>query len=353
MSENNLSRYKFDAPYSKGNWNIFKRATLSNLVLSDCNSSITGKCETANTLEECLELSEKSGSKAGYFIKTPDNKNICVPLVHRGEHIHGPVYRIRNKNIYPILKNMDSYVFTNKIYRFPPDLPNVLFYTDYLTITNTQTKKSIGSVENDLKETVVLGEPINLQFLPSELTRTGVDGYITIKCGDPIVINIPETSFIMRVRDNNLYWAMEASRINVTASSFNIFAIGKNKGDLLSYSDTFYFVFENLPVIIGEDGSFSVLNKNVADVIDDNTYNMKFTITPKVQVYYCDNGKCKGVSLSETERNGTTASYRGNEVHRSASCWNMCKGRFNIGLIILSVILILVVMLILIRRIRI
>jgi hypothetical protein len=320
-----MLKYKFGDPNVSNNWYIFPETTLDNLRMDDCPSSVTGKCENTKTVQECIKICEDNQPCfAGYFIETPDKDNICVPIrkIAGGPSI-GPYYRLRNKNIYPELKNMKSYVFTNKTsYKFPPDHANNIFYTDRFTLTNIASQKSIGTEKGGtvIPSNILTDNPVFLQFLPQEILRNYISQYLIIKNGDEIIINIPNTSYVLENDGRNINWMMKLVSPKSTTALLRIFSTDKTKkiGDLLNYTDTLYFT----------DGSQTLAYNN-----DDKTLKleyqtdqtaMAFKITPKIQGYYCDKNECKSILLEDTEMDQERARYKGSVVYRQPNCWEKC-----------------------------
>ena len=189
-----MSEYKFSKPYNYKNWNLFGNAIFSDVIFNDCVSSITGKCEKVKNIDECLNICDKNQKCSfGYYINTPDDKNICVPLNSKyHEKSIGPYYKLRNKNIFPILKDINTFVFTKSDITYPPNFVNTIFYTDTLILENIFSKNSIGISENNtlVSENVLSSFPAYIQFLPKEILKSLSLKYVSVKNGDEVVINI-------------------------------------------------------------------------------------------------------------------------------------------------------------------
>ena len=341
--------------YVHNNWYIFPDTTLDNLRLDDCISSVTGKCENTKTIEECIKICEDNQPCfAGYFIETPDKHNICVPIrkIPGGPSI-GPYYRLRNKNIYPELKNMKSSVFANKTsYKYPPDHGNNIFYTDRFVLTNLASQKSLGTEKDGtlVSNNILSDNPIFLQFLPQEILRTYISQYLIVKNGDEVVINIPNTAYVLENDGQNINWEMKLVSPKSTTASLRIFSTDKNKkiGDLLNYADTLYFTDGSQPLIYDKDtNTLKIQYVNIDSTNQANTY---FKITPKIQGYYCDGNQCKSVMLEDTEMNEEKSRYKDAIVHRNPNCWETCKKSSSKSFWLLAIVLIGILVIIIFHK---
>lgn len=343
----------FGKSYTYKDWYIFPDTTLDNLIVDDCQSSVTGTCENTKTVEECIQICrDNQPCFAGYFIQTPDNKNICVPIKKiSNSRVEGPYYRLRNKNIYPELKNMKSYVFTNKMYDYPPDHANNIFYTDKFVLTNLVSQKSFGlSEDNKISNVVTLTtKPINIQFLPKNIFRTYLSQYIIVKNGDEVIINIPNSAYILKDNTENISWALILASLEGSNNTFRVFSTDKNKkiGDFLNYQDTLYFTSQgNLVIYDAEMETIITTPTSIENEISKNN-NMYFKIIPKIHAYYCD-GECKKVMLENTEMSQEKAKYKGVRVFRSPFCWGQCNSPgktslwiwFLVGICIICIVII-------------
>jgi hypothetical protein len=343
-----MSNYKFGHPYVYDDWYIFPGTTLDNIKLDDCPSSVTGTCEDTKTVEDCIKLcQDNQPCFAGYFIETPDKHNICVPIrkIYRGPSI-GPYYRLRNKNIYPELKNMKSYVFTNKTsYKYPPDHGNSIFYTDKFVLTNLASQKSIGTEENGniVPTDILTSYPVFLQFLPQEILRSYVSQYLVVKNGDEVVVNIPNTAYILENDGKNINWVMKLVSLGGPNTALHVFSTDKNKkiGDFLNYSDTLYFTNGSQPLVY--DSELNILKIDSANIDNVDPANTYFKITPKIQGYYCEENQCKQVMLENTEMDQEKSRYKGVTVNRNPNCWGACNKVGSKSLWILYLVLFLVI----------
>ena len=342
-----MSEYKFSFPkiYNK-NWYIFKDAIFSNLETSGCIDSIDGICHNTKNVNECIKLCEDDKNcNQGYFIETPDKNNYCVPLRKYDYKEISPYYKLRNKNIYPVMKNMKVNTFVKTIFPYPPNLPNVMFYGDYFFIKSVETKKFIGMNDNNnLTHKLLFTEnnPVNLQFLPSIVSKNYAENYIPLRNQDEIFINVPYTSFMLNSDLNsNILWNVSG---NIEKNYFKINTIINFESDLLNYSQHVYFTFNNLLLTYDEKTNSLNLENINTEKASQNKKNFLFELIPQVQVNYCENNKCKKVNLQDTERNGINATFKGYKVQRNPECWNNCeKSNFSQLYIVIIIIIIIII----------
>lgn len=312
-----MSEYKFPKPYILNNWYIFPDSTLEDLSINDCVNSTSGKCEKTDTLEECLNLCHKDDNCiSGYFIETPDRQNICVPLYNVSQDYETYVklvHNIRNKNIFPILKNMKTYVFTSTEYNYPPDNINNILYIDNVSIKNVKAKKSIGLNPTNNSE-VMLNDPVYVRILPWETEKNP----LMIRNGDTVIIVIPNSAYVLRVSDNTLNWTTSILSNNTDDTKLRIISMDKNKkiGDFLTYKDTIYFTHKNNAIAYDNDSQSLVIQSMSIENLISSNKNIEFKLTPKVVGYYCKEKTCTPIEL-DTERDVT--------VYRSPECWNLCE----------------------------
>lgn len=350
-----MSVYKLPKPWVYNDkWFIFPNTTLSNLNLNDCNDTVDGICRHTNNMDECISICENDPEKlcdGGYFIKTPDKRNFCVPLRNYQDGDTNPYYRLRNDSYYPQLRNVDSTFFISKQYSYPPDRANTLFFNDHFILRSVGTGKWLGvEDENTTSETVIFTKktPLHVQLLPIKITRSYVENYVSVKNGYHVAINIPHTAFILRKTElgNEVKWLMRASTVNVPNNTFQIYSYNPNKkdNDVLDYSEKFYFTYFGGVMHYSEESKrLEITNKNLKDALLDDLHVL-FELIPKVEVHYCDDKKCRSIDLSLTQRKGVKARYKGSMVSRSPECWSMCGSNSNgWSVVIITVILLLVV----------
>ena len=250
MTDNSLSDIK--KPYLKdGKWLIFEDSVFENLETSDCNDTMSGQCYEDKTFEQCVDMCQKNTHcNFGYYISDLKIPNICVPL-HKHSIYTNPVYRLRNKDIYPELKNARIKTFIDQTkYPFPPKEGNNIFFMDNFEIQNVETGYWLNEspIKTNSKDVIFSEKKDNDISLYVQTIRIpgGLSAsvqYITLKYGELIAFNIPTTSFILRQSINNpskLEWFDRIGNIQ-EHSSFEIHPImpGKKIGDNILYSDIF------------------------------------------------------------------------------------------------------------------
>jgi len=276
------------------NWKIFPDAISGFINMSDCDDTINGICLTNKTFKECMDISENSG----YYLTLDNGNTICVPL--SSPPYLNPVYKIQSKDDFKELKNVKVDFFINTdIYKFPPDLANVVFYRDIFSVI---TEKNKGDKD--------------IQFIHSIDTAGEASKFIPVKYGDILLLSIYGTSLFASIdKNNNLIWDATNN------TTFKI--IGKKTGEFLTYSDT-----------------FSLETQNV------NKYTIEnITLESKMVGYYCENNKCKSINIKDMEKRGNGGRYKGLIISRHEKCWLTCNKSSKIKtftvLIILSIIIII------------
>jgi hypothetical protein len=210
-----------------------------------------------------------------------------------------------------------------------------VFYQDPFKLENVKTglrlevpdDKSLDIERSQFSK----DEGMNLQILPMRNTMYTNQVYIPVRHVEPIIINIPGTSLIMRKNNNNtgVGWV---ARLTTVAASQNAFKIypkvwKKIRKDflILNYDEEVYITYQDL-YIVELDENYNTLRAvytSVENAIADGA-NIFFKLIPNIQVYYCDDGDCKTIPLEKTVMNDLKASYKGNAVSRNPMCWNGC-----------------------------
>lgn len=317
---------------SEKKWTVIPNKILSHLEFSDCDDTIDGICHSTGSLQECIDLckNDKTGTcKTGYFIKMNNRQNICAPLREYETNQSSPYYRLRDKSYYPVLKDSQTFVFSNHDY--PPRLPNALFFLDHFLIQNKNTGSYIGINQTTSSLEFTTTSPAHFRFLQKDIQQSDVENYVYIRNGSDIVINVPKTSFVFNknvssvTSSENINLKMGLSFSNTDENTFQIFCLENNKNDILNYDNQFYFMSnEELVVFDSENNVLKTINSTLENALKNNE-NILFKLIPKIEVYYCDDNKtCNSVSLENTKTSGNLAYYKGKEVYRSSSCWNLC-----------------------------
>jgi hypothetical protein len=342
-------------------WRVFPDSMFSNVESVGCNDSIEGKCYANKTFNQCIKLCDESPiCSYGYYISNiqSKNKNLCVPLSDKKSKIN-PVYRLRNKDIYPEMKNLTTKVFIDKKHPFPPVDSNTVFFMDNFNIKNIETgmfleTSPMSSTGEEVKFDKNGDLIVQVLQVPSNLS-TGVR-YNTVKYGDPLVFNIPNTTLIMKNDEDSgqMKWTHKSSDISEDVS-YKIYPIMPNKkiGDIVSFSDIFS-IRTNVSILgINSISSIEKLYYSNYQQAIEKKENVMFSFIPKMKGWYCDNNdnKCKEIPLDKTTLNTKGIStYNGFEVSRNPVCWNMCDGVVSndnkIGILWIIIPILLVIILI-------
>lgn len=263
----------------------------------DCSNTVDGVCHNTKTLKECIQLcSANPDCKNGYFIKRKNGGNECAPLYRQDS-----VYYLMRKQ--PETLSQKSFVFSSKKDPFPPPTSNRMYFGDNLMLDKNGKRLSISDDEKALLQT----QGVIVHFLSSRK-------FMALKSGDDVVINIPNTAYMLSKdpNSNNMIWIKSS-----TVRGIKVYGVNTNVGDILNYTDSLFFRYENAPISF--DGNLTILPLGSDDVV--------IKAIPKVKVYYCEFGRCKSVSLEDTEMKGEDAFYKGERVYRSPNCWDKCLNR--------------------------
>jgi len=314
-----MSVYKIDKPHIYNDkWYIFPNTTLTNIDMADCNDTIDGICKHTDTIEECIQLCENDVNKrckSGYFLETPDNKNICVPLTSYPIGKAYPYYRWRHKDFYPEFKNIKSTSFILTSIPYPSNVANSIFYHDSMKMRNVETGLYINK---DSKGNAIFTKQNNfpVKFLPLEITRSLLEKYIQVKNGDNIVINIPQTAYVLRQEG---VWLLNETVVKNPSNTFMIHAIDNNViGRDLNYTEKFYFMAGDRFLNYNQE-------LNQLELVPTRLKSSIFEFIPQVEVYYCDGSECKSMELADANVDGSSASYKGQIVERNPACFGMCS----------------------------
>ena len=333
-----MDNFNLTTPVLKDNkWLIFPDTIFDRLEVMDCNDSIDGTCHTDKNFDQCIKTCENNPHcGAGYFISGKQiDDDICVPLRTSIYRDINPIYRLRNQNMYPELKNLDVKTFVDEtIFRFPPAEANNVFFMDHLLIKNIE--------DNSLLETSPLSYPFNyakftsngslqVQLLPIKSNVTMGTHYRYVNYGEPFVINIPGTTLILRESKdaNRMIWVPKRDAIT-SSDAFYIYPIMSDKklGDPVLYSDNFSIKYEKIDTLsVSKTTHFVTIYYNTYEEAKDRDYNVTFTFIPKMKGYYCnENSECTEMKLEDLEIDDESVGrYEGLHVGRNPGCWGVCK----------------------------
>lgn len=351
-----MSEFKISKPWVyEDNWLIFPDTVFSEMDLTDCNDTVKGICTTGQTFDQCIKSCASSGDEcgAGYFIEHEDG-NICVPI-HTGIHkFLNPAFRLRNKSIYPVMKNMNVKTFIDRsIFDFPPNIPNATFYQDPFFLQNVESKTSVELPETnqlDITRIEFSNKNVNIQLLPIKNTMYTNQVYIPVRHADTVIINIPGTSLIMRknLNDDFIGWVPRLSAVEESQNTFKIHSVQNN--EILNYNEDIYLTYQDLYIVEydAEANAIKTVYSSYSDA-KANGLNITFRLKPNIMVYYCKDSKCNTVQLKDTDAKNLEARYDGQMVSRNPACWGMCDKKPNRAIWILLLIVVIVGIIVLVK----
>jgi hypothetical protein len=331
-------------PYKYKDWLIWKNTAFDNMEYNsvDCSDAAEGVCLENLSLQDCIDNS--SNVDIGYYIDFKNGKSICVPLKTDLYPSLNFIYKLRNQSVHPKLNNVSISTFLNKkVYSFPPEYPNVIFYFDIIQLKNVETG-SLFNTTNINNNYIEFNKDtgINLQFVPSLSSASELIKYKAIRYGDNFNIVLPGTSLILskNIDNDNFVWK-ESSTIN-QKSTFQIVPLDYNsiynkklENKNVNYGDEFTIIYllidivtlNKYNILTGEYGSI----KQIVERGNTNIYNT-FTCISKMIGYYCENDKCNPVKIQDAkilnipdELGRNEAIYKNATVDRNENCWGACK----------------------------
>ena len=343
-------------------WLIWPKTVLSFMNNADCDDTINGICLKNKTVTECV--SECKGEcGAGYHVQFENGNTICVPIRTAIHPYLNPVYRLQNQNMYPQLKNVQVSTFVNREkFPFPPNWANAVFYHDILNLQDVKTKLTLsdknGKIQN--KDLLYMNSKraLNIELIPAQISTPQIVEYVPVRYGDLIRISIPATSLLATVDTfglHNIHWEIN-SGISINPDiAFKIVPVtqGRQIGDIISYSDHFKILYQDTTLVMMHDKTKQLHLKFNTNQNEDN--DAVFTFISKMTGYYCKNGNCEKVPISDIETDYLTGTYKGAAVSRNPHCWGFCdfsvddsldfqpyekQGGFSYKMIILSIVII-------------
>ena len=222
------------------------------------------------------------------------------------------------------------------IFKFPPNIPNATFYQDPFFLENVETGMSatippkdeidIWKIKfNDKKDYV------NIQLLPVRNTMYTDQVYIPVRHTEPVIINIPGTSLVMRKDSDSDYlgWVPRLSSIEENQNTFKIHPIKSKKGiELVNYDEDVYITYQDIYIVeYVEEYNIVKVVYTTYEKAKSEGRNVTFRLRPNIQSYYCKDFECHPIELKDVKMNGLEASYKGNNVTRNPQCWGMCNYR--------------------------
>lgn len=324
-----------EKPLKYKNWLIWKNTVLTSLDLSDCNDAVKGVCLKNKSIYECMDECDEKKCGVGTYIETMDGKTICIPVYTEITKKLNPILRLRTKNIYDLknVKNIFTYINAN-IYPFPPDIANIVYYNDILTIVQSSTNNSIGTRTSDFKENSLIffekNFDINIQINNKEKNFQLSDYNLPVIYGDNIIFSIPATNLKI-MSDNNFQDNLVLkSALNLISEplivNFSLYPLNNNKkiGDIVTYDDKFNIRYDNGIVKIKENTNNLILAYKAVDSVfnDDKAI---FNFVSKMNGYYCENNICKSVPIKDITPNGYGGKYKNKTVFINQACSGICN----------------------------
>ena len=318
-------------------WLIFPDTILSDIKTVDCNDTIEGKCYENTSFDECIKMCDKSPHcDFGYYIRGPGKRHICVPLLDLGPQ-NNPIYRLRNKEIYPELRNIHTKTFFNKtVYPFPPEQANNLFFMDNFNVQNIETGFWLDRSPLSTKGKKIffnrekVDEPLTVQLIQIPPNLSAGVQYVRVVYGEDVAINIPTTTLIFRESQtdrNELEWVARAANLTKD-SAFQLIPIdGKKKGDNVLFSDKFAIKKNDSFLGVNEHDTLVKLYYSTYEEAKQRGHNVTFHFVPQMEGYYCNNdGQCTQISLTDMKVNDKgIGEIDGLSIGRNPGCWGVCK----------------------------
>lgn len=316
---------KSDSPNERRSWLIFQKATVSNLEVFNCTSTVDGRCTYGMTLQECIDSAD-STSGMGYFVKPSSGKSICA---HIDTSIHPRIdYTkvLRNQSLYPALNSTESTVFLDAgKYKFPPEQANIVFYRDIMNLYSVNTDLLLGGDKYKTDNLEPIGFDSTANGLNIMLTyekqiplQAGV--FIPVQYGDKFNIRIPSTSLVLQkdVDSDIFVWTPFISTSSSVAHNLFTFKIpkGKKKGDNVVYGDQFELVY-GVNTISNDEHMNMAINNFPSD-------SHLFEFVSKMIGFYCEDGSCKEIPINKIKKKGESGSYKGKNITRNRGCYGLC-----------------------------
>jgi hypothetical protein len=326
-------KYILNKPWKyKKNWLIFPNTIYDNIEISNCENTINGVCIDNKTIEECIKLCNGDNCSHGYHIQFKDGKSICLPLKTNDLNIN-PVRRLRKQYIYPEFNNVNvsSFIDINK-FPYPSKQSNIVFYHDILNILNIGTKLTLGGSKYITEDGNITGfsneKALNITILPLEIKNIQISKYLPLKYGDYFNINIPSTTLLLTIGEyRSLIWKQIKGLTQETYAKFQIYPIDKNKkeGDVVMYSDIFTIRYNDIDFLTIDKYNNNFFITPVANYDAKRATAISypyFSFISKMTGYYCENGICKSVPISNINKDGT---YKGFIVGKEKECQGRCS----------------------------
>jgi hypothetical protein len=252
-----------------------------------CRDTVDGICPPVRNVSECIAAC-KTSNDCGFGIYS--NEGTCYPIRSSLRAEVNPAYRMTKRNGYTTF--LDT-----RIFPYPPDQANRVFFYDMVQFRNARTGKILNP---------------KLQLLPPRPFEThSVMKFVPIQKHDRVVLKDVASSLILRP---GMEWI---KHITYDIPSYDTFMFLPVDGKDLSYNSRFY-----LTTTYG--ANICPLTENLDDALVTGT-PCEFEILPENSVFVCENGKCLEVPRSETKPYGDYGlRYHGRPVYRRNDCFFQC-----------------------------
>lgn len=330
----------------------FPNTVFAELDTTDCNDTVNGICRHGLSLEQCMDvvINSKGMSGAGYHIelnnsdtnvsgvdtvgkplKPGEKDSICIPMRTATHPLMNPTFRLRNKDVYPELKNHRVSAFIDhNVYGFPPNQSATVLFQDKFILQNVETGLYVDTPEFKTEITMSKKQSTNIQILPLRNSMFKNGAYIPVRHVDPVILNIPGSSLILAKGLNDvLEWEPRLVALENTTNTFYIYPTVWKKDyvhyRMLTYDETVYIMYQNLYLVEVVDGKLMISYDNYKNAKADKK-NVTFVLKPNFFVYYCDDKTktCNQIELDKTQKSDLAASYQGNMVFRNPNCGGGC-----------------------------
>ena len=365
---------KLNKPWRKGDWLIWPGTSLSNIEYNDCNDTVEGICYRDTTIEECMERCPSDNCGAGLFVKYKNGKSMCIPVSTGSHPLLTPLYRLRSQSLYNIDPNLvEMSVFVNtKLFPFPPNLTNAVFFGDVLSLEDTGNDRvldtSLPVTQGSFTSCILKkGAPSVLTLQPIFRSANSIVHDRPIVYGDKFILAVKGTAYVMHVESggiNPLIWKESLGVEGGSGTTFNLVPMdSKNFGEIVTYSDTFSIKYGNMGFVsVDKEGVLSLItstrlvypkeytkymNSDMSEHINqssgvkytEDSLNIFFKFKSLTNANYCDDdGICKSVSSQDIvpasspgkwgkSLNPTILSsgtYKGKSVFNHSGCWGLC-----------------------------
>jgi len=318
----------------KDKWLKFDKTVLYPMSINDCNDTIDGICFKNLTLDQCMNKCTND-CDVGYYVQIGDKESICVPLLSKNITPINPSYRLEHQDIYNFKDNVNITFFQDKnIHPYPPDATSEVFYKNILDIRSYNDKDLSMQVDiNKKKSLIKMGKDggTNINLLP-KYSNNFIDNWEAIQYNTNLLLNIPQTSLIMRVtlNDEVKFEIIDSNLDNTNELHTNrlFYFEPKNselKGNVKWFEPIYIKTLDHRYLVIDYDNNIIRLSKN-------NSEKSLFCLVPQLIPYYCENNVCKSTNFEDINIDESTNSLKikesnGNfkKIYFKDNCWNQCN----------------------------